>query len=739
MPLSLLAVALALLVTLLVQPWIPHTQFLLFYVTVAAAAAVGGLPLAVPTIVLSVLAVELFITGGGGIPVLSAELIARSTMLGGVSLAVAALIDSIWRARAESEQAASSLSEQAVELELRVNESEAMASELEDVNQQLAEQTDAARRGVARAERLQRLTALLLETSGEAPVGSIIVNDVRVVVEAVGAAVVLRRPDESLEIVALEHLSRSLLEPLTVGETPVTRVIRSGEALWFADADGLAHEYPSFAGLAAEQGAWVVLPLTADMRTLGVVLLGFEEGGEFRPEDRSFMMMLAHECAQALERARLYEMSMRARIRAEFAERRLAFLADASARLAESLDYHASLERLARMCVPELADCAVVHLLDDNGAPRLVAAVHDEPRLAALCRALEQTHPTSFAVADLAGVLASGAPSRLDEITDERLHERARDDEHLDWLRSFDLHSQVIAPIVIDGAVGGTIILACGASARTFGKGDVTLLVELGRRAGHAVQNARLYEAAQFASEAKSDFLAVISHELRTPLNAIIGYTDLLLLGIPLDLAEPTRHQVERIRNASDGLLQLVEEVLSFSRIEAGKEDLRVSPLDLSELLRACVSMIEPMAAEKSLELGLDLPDAPIQLVSDERKIRQIVTNLLSNAVKFTEDGGIYVSATADDASIRVDFRDTGIGIPTEHLEHIFDPFWQVEHASTRRFGGTGLGLGVARKLARMLDGQLEVRSELGTGSVFTLLLPIRLPLSQRAPVIRSA
>jgi signal transduction histidine kinase len=205
-----------------------------------------------------------------------------------------------------------------------------------------------------------------------------------------------------------------------------------------------------------------------------------------------------------------------------------------------------------------------------------------------------------------------------------------------------------------------------------------------------------------------------MSHELRTPLNAIIGYSDLLLMGVPDSLADKPRSQVERIRSASNSLLELVEEVLSFSRIEAGKEELRISPVSITTMLQDLAALIEPMAAEKSLAVTLDLPDDEIRIVSDERKIRQIVTNLLSNAVKFTEAGGITIGAAVAVTEIRISVRDTGIGIPAEHLERIFEPFWQVEDASTRRFGGTGLGLGVARKLAHLMEGRSMSRAPCG-------------------------
>jgi signal transduction histidine kinase len=572
-------VLLAALVTLLLVAWIPHTQFVLFYGVVALAAAYGGLPLAMLTILASLIAAEV-VLGQPGLPELSAPLFIRAGMLGGVSFGVAYLVDSFRRARriaeanaAEAKRLAATQAEQAEELELQVAESEAMAAELEEVNQQLTDQRDAS--------------------------------------------------------------------------------------------------------------------------------------------------------------SRLHELGMRARIRAEFAERRLAFLSEASARLSESLDYESALDAVAGMCVPEIADCVVIHLIDDGGVPRLAAVAHADAVLAESCRDMEARHALSSIVGDVNGVIESGSAIRV-EVTDALLQERARDPEHLARLRSLRLGAQIVAPIIIDGRVRGLIAVGSGESGRTFDDADVTLVAELGRRAGHAVQNARLYQAARFASDAKSDFLAVISHELRTPLNAIIGYADLLLLGIPRELPDQSLRQVERIRSASDGLLHLVDEVLSFSRLEAGKDELRISPLDLAALLRECVALVEPLAAEKSLALRLDVPAEPLKLVSDERKIRQILTNLLSNAVKFTEEGGIHVRASSDGAMLRVEVGDTGIGIPEEHHEHIFDPFWQVEHASTRRYGGTGLGLGVARKLANLLDGRLTVKSDVGAGSVFTLHLPVRLPVARR-------
>jgi len=504
--------------------------------------------------------------------------------------------------------------------------------------------------------------------------------------------------------------------------------------VWLDRPDAFSSRYPHHVPhRRAESRAWAALPLIINDRRIGVFAMSFDQAGEFAPEDRLFIQLLAQECAQALERARLHDMEMRARVRAEFAERRLTFLSEASARLVASLDYLATLANLAHFSVPELADWCIIHLVDDDGVPRTVAIAHSDPTLSALQRSLEENYPSRLeSSAPFARVLQTGQPVHIPEVTDAELRTAAHDDEHFEALRSLGIRSQISTPISVEDRIIGVFTLATAESGRRFTDADIRLSLELGRRAGYAVENARLYQVVQHASDAKSDFLAVMSHELRTPLNAIIGYSDLLLLGVPESVPERAQHQVKRILSASTSLLHLVEEVLSFSRIEAGKEDIRISPVDVAQVMRDCVAMIEPLAQEKRLAIEFDVPADPVKIVSDERKVRQVLTNLLSNAVKFTELGGIYASLSTSETEVCLSIRDTGIGIPGQYIERIFDPFWQVEQSATRRFGGTGLGLGVARKLARLLDGRLEVKSAVGDGSIFTLVLPIMTSLKPK-------
>jgi signal transduction histidine kinase len=738
--LSLASVVAALAATILLEPYIPHTRFLFFYAAVLLAALLGGMPLALLAAAASLVLVETVLFDAPEAP---GSVLIRTVVIAAVSLGGAWLVDRMQRARLaaerktlEAEELAATLQDQAQELEVQAAESEALASELEQANRQLRVQSDGAQRTTVRSERLQRLTARLLQTTAEAGVAGVIAREARHTVEADGSAVAFLREGGRIEVMAKDGELNGVSDE-AFGDAaffPLHDAISRGEPIFLSDSAEVESRYSGFAAGALRDRAWAVLPLHGDQRRLGGLMFSFRQQGEFANEDLSFMQLLAQQCAQALERARLHETTLRARVRAEFAERRVAFLAEASARLAESLDYHAALANLARLSVPDLADWCLVHLRDDNGLPRLVSVVHADPEKAAERRRLDERTPaTGPAALGYRHVMERSAPYVVEQITDELLRSSVADDESFEVLRGFGLRSMVTVPIAGDDAPFGTFTLVAAESGRVFGEADVTLALELGRRAGHAVQNARLYQAAHYASEAKSDFLAVMSHELRTPLNAIIGYADLLLLGVPNAVPERARTQVERIRSASNSLLHLVEEVLSFSRIEAGKEEIRISPVDISALLIDAVAMIEPMAAEKSLITELSLPEERLKLISDERKIRQIVTNLLSNAVKFTEQGSIRVSAAVEGPNLCIRVADTGIGIPPEHIERIFDPFWQVEQASTRRFGGTGLGLGVARKLARLLEGTLEVESEVGAGSRFTLTLPRRTPGTGRA------
>jgi PAS domain S-box-containing protein len=225
----------------------------------------------------------------------------------------------------------------------------------------------------------------------------------------------------------------------------------------------------------------------------------------------------------------------------------------------------------------------------------------------------------------------------------------------------------------------------------------------------------------------KSEFLASMSHELRTPINALLGYTSLMRDRIYGELTERQDGALDRMYVASQHLLELVNDILDLAKIEAGKMPIHLERVDVRDLVREIAETVEPMVRARALRFRAELhPDLPV-LDTDRTKAKQVLLNLLSNAVKFTHAGEVSVHARpAAEGGVEVDVRDTGIGIPEEHLDSIFEDFRQVDQSSTREYGGTGLGLSIVKKLLGLLGGTIRVTSKTGEGSTFTIWLPAR-------------
>ncbi|HEX5520183.1 MAG TPA: ATP-binding protein, partial [Longimicrobiaceae bacterium] len=321
-------------------------------------------------------------------------------------------------------------------------------------------------------------------------------------------------------------------------------------------------------------------------------------------------------------------------------------------------------------------------------------------------------------------VVRTGEPILVSDVgSDPRVYRQSLDVPHIG--------SAICAPLIgRSGTLGSLLAVRSRERARAFTPADLRLLERLARHVAIAVENARLLEAAHAASRAKSDFLATISHELRTPLNGVLGHLQILEMEIFGPLTPGQRETLTRINSATRHLRGLIEEVLAFSRLEAGRVPVRLGSANLGELVDEVAAVIEPLARQKQLGFHVELAAAAPVVCSDADKIRQILINLAGNAVKFTDAGEVRLrlGVDAEHEEARLAVVDTGPGIARADFARLFEPFVQLDGGLSRAHEGTGLGLYLSQKYAEMIGGRIEVESAPGRGSTFTLVLPCAAP-----------
>jgi PAS domain S-box-containing protein len=502
-------------------------------------------------------------------------------------------------------------------------------------------------------------------------------------------------------------------------------IIQSGEPLLLNDLQGRHSDFLTSspdaveALSALELRALLAVPMLGRRGAVGVLSCARSSDAPFGENDLSLALELGRRTATAVENARSFVAERDAR-------QRLEILARAGQLLAGGGALDVVLTDLASLFTSSIADYCVTYLLEEGGVLRRASATHAVPAKRDLVeQLLSLPDPTIHDGYGVGLVVARGETVLAADISGNELAVASASAEQMAIYRALDPSSSIVAPLRARGRlVGAMAVVTVHGGRPAYSPRDVALVEELATRAALAVDAAHLLERARSASRAKSDFLAVMSHELRTPLNAIGGYAQLMQEGIGGSLSTLHADYVRRIAQSQRHLLGLIDEVLTISRLESGRMVLRTERVALAEVLAEVEDMIETQLVAKGLSYHRDRLPADFTVAADADKLRQILLNLLHNAVKFTNNGEVRVTAESEEDMAVVRVRDTGVGIPPDQLELIFEPFSQVETQLARRAHGVGLGLSISRSLALAMGGDISATSEAGHGSTFTLRVP---------------
>lgn len=465
----------------------------------------------------------------------------------------------------------------------------------------------------------------------------------------------------------------------------------------------------------------VTVPLVLRGRTIGVLQVG--NGGSrarLGEEDVPLVQEIAHLATFALENARLHQAT-------EHHEKQQRFLAEAGSILAVSLEHEETLASVARLAVRELADWCVVDLLDNPGRThgRSRKVVHRNSAKAVACKALREL-PLDRHRPHFASSVLKTKPVLVSEVEEGYVESIAQSEEHLELLRELGVRSFMALPLLAREHLLGVLILVSSDGARMYGAEDLKVAEQLAHLAALALENARLYQVAQRAIQARDDVTAIVSHDLRNPLGAIRLSLEILARAPPEVERRKGRKQLDVIDRSATRMEQLIGGLRDATMIETGQFTVEPKQEEVSALLSEAVSLLEPQADAQRLRLKLDLVGDLPSIHCDRGRVLQVVGNLVGNAIKFTEMGGeIRITVRPLEDGICVSVSDTGAGISEREVPYVFDRYWKGKKKGKQ---GTGLGLYIVKGIVEAHGGRIWAESKLNEGSTFHFVLPVSPP-----------
>ena len=576
----------------------------------------------------------------------------------------------------------------------------------------------------ARAQKLQLLTQRLGTTLSREEIGDIVIDLAHEHLGASASVAYFEAPDGTMRLAASRGLTDEVAKTRAVldldAPLPLCRVIRTGKPLWYGNREEMLADFPAISARTqdAPVAAVAAVALRFGERTLGGIAFSFPTPMEFDEVTRELVNTFALQCAQALERVRLYEEERRARLRLEI-------LAETSDRLTKAqLDLTAVLATICREVATRMPESCTINLIGADGKTLELAAVHHvDPEAEAGIRATMSSTPVFVGEGSLGRVAATGQ-ALLVPIVNLEAQLAATKPEYRAYLQRYPMGSLVVVPLRVAERVIGTLTASRHPGRPPFTLEDQQLLQDLADRSAFAIENARLFEAEQTARRLRDDFLSIAGHELKTPLTALQLQLETLRSRAADNVLEPQMvvDRLDKTLRHVGRLHGLVAQLLDVSQLSRGNLVLHRERVDARSLVADIIDRYNEQARRAGSEIAFEDGMSVIGLW-DRGRLDQVITNVIGNALKYGAGKPVHVRVARANDACRISVRDHGVGIPLAAQDRIFGRFERA--MSDGNYGGLGLGLWISRQIVDALHGQITFHSEAGGGTTFDITLPL--------------